>query len=614
MNLENIILSLISASDEELTSDFLKKEKAKFSRENKLKNIPTNMQILSCYQNMISEWKIEKRDKLKNILKKRSVRSESWIIPVQVLTKPWPCPWKCIFCPDDATMPKSYINTEPWAMRALLNQFDPIKQVYNRLLSLSMTWHDLDKIEMIVLWWTWDSYPDEYKIWFIKSLFDACNTFNIFKSKINIDWNNPKFSKFTITKDLNIKYSKSINEAQKINENSDCRIIWLTIETRPEFVTDYNCRLWRKLWVTRIEMWIQSLFDDVLIANDRWHTVQQTRDALHKLRQYWFKFSCHIMPWLYKSTIEKDIETFRLTYKDDYIKPDEIKFYPTSVIPNTRLFDYYKSWDYKPLNTEEIEKIILETHLNIIPPYTRVKRLIRDIPETEIVAWSKVTNLRQLSMNKLQKDFDNSEDLRVNHYKKMYPNLSIISSLDEIDFNSEIISNNIWLIKTYVFWDNLDLSSRRNFVSFCTRSREIRNKNVDTLKKDDSALIVIRQYDSSVWKEYFISFEDNKWYLYWFTRLLIPSEWQTVSYLWLWKGRWLIRELHVYWKLVSLNWKIPAKFQHQWFWTNLMEIAEIISKKSSCSWLSVISWIWVRWYYKKLWYKLIWTYMVKDFN
>jgi len=85
------------------------------------------------------------------LLRKRKIRSLSGIVPIQVLMKPWPCPGQCIFCPNDPSMPKSYINTEPGAMRALLNQFDPIKQVWNRLLSLTLTGHPTDKIEMIVL-------------------------------------------------------------------------------------------------------------------------------------------------------------------------------------------------------------------------------------------------------------------------------------------------------------------------------------------------------------------------------------------------------------------------------------------------------------------------------
>ncbi|MFZ5341716.1 MAG: hypothetical protein ACOZBL_04125 [Patescibacteria group bacterium] len=49
------------------------------------------------------------------------------------------------------------------------------------------------------------------------------------------------------------------------------------------------------------------------------------------------------MPGLYMSSIEKDIDTLKIAFDEPYIKPDEIKFYPTSVIPNTKLFDIYKT-------------------------------------------------------------------------------------------------------------------------------------------------------------------------------------------------------------------------------------------------------------------------------
>jgi elongator complex protein 3 len=128
------------------------------------------------------------------------------------------------------------------------------------------------------------------------------------------------------------------------------------------------------------------MYDDVLDANKRGHSVQTIRNAIHKMRQYGFKFSIHIMPGLYKSTYKKDLGTFEKIYSDQFIKPDEIKFYPTSVIPNTELYDLYKVGEYKPLETDIIQKLIKKTFQEIIPPYTRIKRLIRDIPATEIAA------------------------------------------------------------------------------------------------------------------------------------------------------------------------------------------------------------------------------------
>ena len=140
-------------------------------------------------------------------------------------------------------------------MRALLNQFDPIKQVYNRLLSLTMTGHQTDKIEMIVLGGTWDFYPNDYKIDFIKNLYDACNTFSQLEIKfpkgtetVNDSKNTDEYRfKYELTNLDLIKYSSTLQEAIKKNETAENRIIGLTIETRPEFATDENCRMWREL-------------------------------------------------------------------------------------------------------------------------------------------------------------------------------------------------------------------------------------------------------------------------------------------------------------------------------------------------------------------------------
>lgn len=612
--LETLLNQILNLSKEELTSDNIRKLKRDFSKQNKLTDLPTNIQLLKIYKKFISDWKIEKNIKLENLLKKRAIRSMSWIVPIQVLTKPYTCPGQCIFCPTDATMPKSYINTEPGAMRALLNEFDPIKQTYNRLLSLNITWHATDKIEMIVLGGTFDVYPMDYKIEFIKSLYDACNTFDEFYENIEVDAENPKAAKFTINEWLNIKYSETLQQAQDINESANHRIIWLTIETRPEFVTDKNCQFWRELWVTRLEIWVQSCFDDVLEANKRWNTIQQVRNALHKLRQYWFKFSTHFMPWLYKSTVEKDIETFKIAYEDIYLKPDEIKFYPTSVIPNTELYNIYIKWDYKPLDNDQIKFIIEEVKLKYIPPYTRIKRLIRDIPATEIVAWSDITNLRQIVMNELTKKFSIYENIRVQQYQRLYKNPKYFDKIKEL--LNYIKTDEINEDETFIIWENIDSNSPRNFVCLCTRCREIRNKNNNWELRINNwewnSLLVIRKYQSSVWTELFISFEDNFWYLYGFTRLLLPKFEEAIEYPWLWKKTALIRELHVYWQLSKIWQSEEWETQHKWIWTQLMETAEYISKNANYQKLSVISWVWVKWYYKKLWYQNDWTYVSKD--
>jgi len=631
-----LIEELIALPREHQDLSHLKEIKRTFCKKNKLADLPPNTTLLREYRNLLKNWDIKKNEQIEIILRKRAIRSQSWIISVQVLTKPFPCPGKCIFCPNEKDMPKSYLKSEPWAMRAWLNQFDPHKQVRNRLLSLTQTWHKTDKIEMIVLWWTWDVYPDDYKIEFVRWLYDACNTFSEFLERVeypeeNKDWNkiqnwNTHDKRFSFhVNDLEwIQYSKNIEEAIKINESASNRIIWLTIETRPEFVTDKNCLFRRELWVTRIEMWIQSLYDDVLEANKRWHNVDCINNAMHKLRQYWFKISVHIMPWLYKSNKEKDIWTFTKLYNDPFLKPDEIKLYPTSVIPWTELNELYKKGEYIPLETEDINKLIEEVLLKKIPPYTRIKRLIRDIPTTEIVAWSKVTNLSQLTRDKMK------SKMKINKYKnifytRLYDKYELFEKFD-IRLPHFEIDNNTNKNKTYIIWQQPDLVWYRNFVSLDTRSREIRNRlphpGEEILEKHKSKFVnqIIRIYESSVGLEFFISFEDELGYLYWFTRLLLPKESEIIEIDWLGQNTAIIRELHVYWKLESLkindnltgtNWQNHS-IQHQGFGKQLMQSAEKISKFAWYKRLSVISGVWVRGYYEKLWYKLEGTYIVKE--
>lgn len=431
LDLKPLIHNIIALEEHELDFDHLRQLKNEFSQENKLSWVPSNSDLFKVYFSMLNDGEIPVSAAFEKLLKKRAVRSQSGIVPVQVLTKPFRCPGKCIFCPNDFTMPKSYINTEPGAQRALLNWFDPIKQTYNRLLSLRLNWHDTDKIEMIVLWGTRDVYPKQYKIDFIKGLYDACNTFDQFW-QMTQDGEIEANTRALEIDTLPFVFPQTIAESITINETAGNRMIGLTIETRPEYVTHENCRLRREMGITRIEMGIQSMFDDVLDTNKRGHSIEQVRLAMHILRSYAFKISCHFMPWLYGSTVELDIETFRLAFDDIWVRPDEIKFYPTSVIPNTELYDLYKSWEYIPLETSQIKDITKIVQINHIPPYTRIKRLIRDIPATEIVAWSHVTNLRQLVDKEMEVEFDWDQwDKRSKLYSRLYENMVMCDSVED---------------------------------------------------------------------------------------------------------------------------------------------------------------------------------------
>ena len=608
MSFEDLVYYLLSIK--ELNAEHFRDAQRSFAKKNNLDTLPSKSQILQVYFNLVKEWKIDKNSDFELLLRKRAIRSMSGIVSVQVLTKPYPCPSHCIFCPNDPEMPKSYIKSEPGAMRAWLNQFDPIKQVYNRLYSLQQTGHKTDKIEMIVLGGTWDFYPDDYKREFIQRLYDACNTFSQLEIENKVQNSDRKYS-FQVKNEDQIQLSSSLSESVKLNETAENRIIGLTIETTPPFVTHANCRERREMWVTRIEMWVQSTDDQILDLNKRWHTLAEIKTAMNRLRQYGFKISIHIMPGLYGSNVDKDIQTFRDIYTDKNIKPDEIKFYPTSVIPNTELYTLYLEWKYQPITTEEISQIIRQTFREIIPPYTRIKRLIRDIPATEISAGSNVTNLSQLMHETLLKEYQKSDkDDRSNFYQRLYPNLQVFENEDV--FIQQCLAQDSDDIKSLILGVQPNLSDFRHFVSLDTRSREMRNKTEQT----EYLNLVVRKYRSGVGEEYFISFEDELGYLYGFTRLLMIEEDQSIKREGIWKKTALIRELHVYGSLQSLKQVEDqnVKVQHSWLGKQLLSLAEKISQVVWYERLSVISGVWVREYYAKLGYKLDWTYMVKDLN
>lgn len=293
------------------------------------------------------------------------------------------------------------------------------------------------------------------------------------------------------------------------------------------------------------------------------------------MRQYGFKFSIHFMPGLYGSDVDKDIDSFRQAYDDPFFKPDEIKFYPTSVIPNTELYELYRKGEYKPLETEDIVHIIRTVQLDIIPPYTRIKRLIRDIPSTEIAAGSNVTNLRQLTEKEMLAELKSDAKLREKLYGRLYQNAQVVDTLPE-QRDAE----------TLIVGQMPDVTAERNFVALDTRAREIRhNSNEHTVVN-----LVIRKYLSSVGTEYFISYEDDLGYLYGFTRLLLPEEEMAMERDGLGKQTALIRELHVYGQVAKIDSIADdEKSQHKGFGTRLMETAEQIAAQAGYTKMSVIS-------------------------
>ncbi|PIW37301.1 MAG: tRNA uridine(34) 5-carboxymethylaminomethyl modification radical SAM/GNAT enzyme Elp3, partial [Candidatus Kerfeldbacteria bacterium CG15_BIG_FIL_POST_REV_8_21_14_020_45_12] len=124
------------AIDRSVTDDKgLKRVKAEVAKEFGIEVLP-NSSILSEYQQMIKDGQLERNQAIWDLFSKRRVRNLSGVAVITVLTKPYFCPGRCVYCPTEARMPKSYLANEPGAARAVRHQFDPFDQVQSRLKSL----------------------------------------------------------------------------------------------------------------------------------------------------------------------------------------------------------------------------------------------------------------------------------------------------------------------------------------------------------------------------------------------------------------------------------------------------------------------------------------------
>jgi len=131
--------------------------------------------LVACYNQLVESGEWQPDSHIQERIRMKPVRSLSGVTTVTVLTKPYPCPGKCIFCPDDVRMPKSYLPDEPGAARAFQNDFDPYLQVKSRLDSYVALGHPIDKIELLILGGTWSAYRRDYQEWFVRRCFDALN-------------------------------------------------------------------------------------------------------------------------------------------------------------------------------------------------------------------------------------------------------------------------------------------------------------------------------------------------------------------------------------------------------------------------------------------------------
>lgn len=356
-----------------------------------------------------------KINKFLKLLKTKPTRTISGVTPVAIMTKPFPCPHgKCSYCPGGPNssfgdVPQSYTGGEPATMRGLRNKFDPYLQIFNRLEQYILMGHPVDKIELIIMGGTFLSLPKKYQEDFIKFSFKALNDFStLFFKKNNFDYvkfktffelpsedfSNKKRTDKLQKKILKLKKKTTLVKEQEINETAQVRCTALCIETRPDYGLLKHGNQMLRLGCTRIEIGIQSVYDDVLKKVNRGHTTKQTKESINILKDLGFKITGHYMPGLPLTDKKRDIAGMKQLFADPDYRPDMLKIYPTMVSPGTKLYQDYKKKEFKPLTTKQAAEIIINFK-KTVPTYCRIMRIQRDVPTKQWAAGVSMTNFRQ---------------------------------------------------------------------------------------------------------------------------------------------------------------------------------------------------------------------------
>ncbi|KAK7021941.1 Elongator subunit [Halocaridina rubra] len=469
-------------------------------------------------------------------LKAKPIRTASGIAVVAVMCKPHRCPHIsmtgniCVYCPggpdsDFEYSTQSYTGYEPTSMRAIRARYNPYLQTRHRVEQLRQLGHDVDKVEFIVMGGTFMALPEDYRDYFIRNLHDA----------------------------LSGHSSSSVDEAVKYSERSNTKCIGITIETRPDYCLKRHLSDMLKYGCTRLEIGVQSVYEDVARDTNRGHTVRAVCESFQYSKDAGFKVVSHMMPDLPNVDYDRDVEQFIEFFENPAFRADGLKIYPTLVIRGTGLYELWKTGRYKSYPPNTLVDLVA-TILSLVPPWVRVYRVQRDIPMPLVSSGVEHGNLRELALARMKDLGTECRDVRTREV-----------GIQEIH-------------------------------------RKVRPYEVELIRRDYTA--------NGGW-ETFLSYEDPEQdILVGLLRLRKCSD-QTFRPE-LVGGVSIVRELHVYGSVVPVSSRDPRKFQHQGFGMLLMEEAERIAKEEHGSHkISVISGVGTRNYYRKLGYELDGPYMSK---
>ncbi|MCW4032106.1 MAG: tRNA uridine(34) 5-carboxymethylaminomethyl modification radical SAM/GNAT enzyme Elp3 [Candidatus Bathyarchaeota archaeon] len=516
---DEIAEKLVRKGEESIELNKLKVESCKKFGLNML---PKNSEILLHLDSFQKE-KISKEVRIKN------VRSISGINVVSVMSTPFECPHgRCAYCPQEENVPNSYTGFEPAAMRGLQNAYDPYKQASSRIAQLRAIGHDASKVELIIQGGTFPATPINYQKQFIKNCIDAITSQN----------------------------SKNLEDAKRKAETSEVKNVGITFETRPDWAKQDHIDSMLEMGVTRIELGIQTLYDDIYQKIDRGHSVNDVIKSFQIIKDSALKIVAHMMPGLPGSNMKRDLEAFRQLFSDHRFKPDMLKIYPCLVLKGTKVYEWWSQGQYQPYDIEQTVELISRIK-EIIPPWVRIMRIQRDIPVGQIIDGVKKGNLREIVQAELKE---------------------------------------------------------RGLKCRCIRCREVGHKLMKEGLEPDPADIILktREYKSSNGTELFISFEDTKNdILIGYLRLRIPSEKAHRLEIKNIKSS-LIRELHVYGPLIPVGKYKNEGWQHKGYGKKLISEAERISvEKFDREKILAMSALGVKKYFMKFGYRHDGPYMSK---
>jgi elongator complex protein 3 len=455
-------------------------------------------------------------------IRMKPVRTLSGVTTLTVLTAPYACPGECLFCPTEERMPKSYLADEPGAMRALQHAFDPWAQVSARLEALQAIGHPTQKVELLILGGTWSAYPRAYQSWFVQRCLEA----------------------------LNGAAASGLETAQAANEGAAHRNVGLSIETRPDCVSLGEIAHLRRLGVTKVQLGAQSCDDRLLALNRRGHTVADTQQAVRLLRAAGLKIVLHWMPNLLGATPKTDGEDFARLWASEDLRPDELKIYPTQLLPGTGLAEAWARGEYVPYTAGELVDLLSDLKPSI-PRYCRVNRVVRDIPSHHVLEGNRRSSLRQ---------------------------------------------------------DVLRALSERGRRCDCIRCREVRSAHIP----EDGLLPHSMSYAAAGGTEHFLSFDTADDRLAGYLRLWLPGKGSVSTGLTDLSQAAIIREVHVYGPSLPLGDASHGAAQHAGVGARLVAWGEDVAVQAGFRRMAIIAALGTRPYYRRLGYRLGESYMLKS--